>query len=96
MSLTRQDIEKVALLARLRLTHEEAETMAGELGKVIAFVDQLAEANTEAVEPMAHAIELRNVFRKDQVAASLTREEALANAPHHDDRGYLVPAVLGE
>jgi aspartyl-tRNA(Asn)/glutamyl-tRNA(Gln) amidotransferase subunit C len=96
MSLSRRDIEKVALLARLRLSEEEAQTMMAELGKIVAFVDQLAEANTEGVEPMAHAIELRNVFRDDVVAGSLPRDEALANAPHHDDRGYLVPAVLGD
>jgi aspartyl-tRNA(Asn)/glutamyl-tRNA(Gln) amidotransferase subunit C len=96
MSLSRQDIEKVALLARLRLSNDEAQTMTAELGKIVDFVDQLAEANTEGVEPLAHAIELRNVFRADAVAASLPRDEALANAPHHDDRGYLVPAVLGD
>ena len=45
---------------------------------------------------MAHAIEVANVFRDDLVTPSLPREEALSNAPHHDDRGYLVPAVLGE
>jgi aspartyl-tRNA(Asn)/glutamyl-tRNA(Gln) amidotransferase subunit C len=96
MSLSRQVIDKVALLARLRLSDDEAEMMTTELSKVVAFVDQLADADTEGVEPMAHAIELRNVFREDQVAASLPREDALANAPHHDDRGYLVPAVLGD
>jgi len=96
MSLSRKDIEKVALLARLRLTEAEAETMTAELGKIVSFVDQLAEVNTDGVEPMAHAVELRNVFRADMVAPSLSRENVLANAPHHDDRGYLVPAVLGD
>ena len=96
MSLSRQEIEKVALLARLRLSDTEAATMTVELGKVVAFVDQLAEVNTDSVEPMAHAMELRNVFRHDVVVPSLPREDALANAPHHDDRGYLVPAVLAD
>jgi aspartyl-tRNA(Asn)/glutamyl-tRNA(Gln) amidotransferase subunit C len=96
MSLSRQDIEKVALLARLRLSDEEAQTMTAELGKIVAFVDQLAEVDTDGVEPMAHAIELGNVFRDDHVAPSLPREEALVNAPHRDERGYLVPAVLGD
>jgi Asp-tRNA(Asn)/Glu-tRNA(Gln) amidotransferase C subunit len=41
-------------------------------------------------------MELRNVFKADQIQPSLPRDEALANAPHHDDRGYLVPAVLGD
>jgi aspartyl-tRNA(Asn)/glutamyl-tRNA(Gln) amidotransferase subunit C len=96
MSISRQDIEKVALLARLQLTNDELDAMTGQLAEIVAYVDQLAEVDTEGVEPMAHAIELKNVFREDQVHASLPREEALANAPHHDDRGYLVPAVLGD
>jgi len=96
MAITRQDIEKVALLARLQLTEAEATAMSDELGQILAYVDQLAQVNTEGVEPMAHAIERENVFRDDQVTPSLPRDEALAAAPHHDQRGYLVPAVLGE
>ncbi len=96
MSLTRTDVEKVALLARLRLTDAELETITGQLAQIVDYVDQLGEVNTEGVEPMAHAIEVANVFRDDRVAPSLPRDEALANAPNHDDRGYLVPAVLGE
>jgi aspartyl-tRNA(Asn)/glutamyl-tRNA(Gln) amidotransferase subunit C len=96
MSISRQEIEKVALLGRLRLSDVEADTMTAELGKIVAFVDQLAAANTDGVEPMAHAMEISNVFRDDCLAASLPREDALANAPHHDGRGYLVPAVLGD
>jgi aspartyl-tRNA(Asn)/glutamyl-tRNA(Gln) amidotransferase subunit C len=96
MSLSRSDVEKVALLARLRLTDAELETITGQLAQIVGYVDQLGEVNTEGVEPMAHAIEVANVFRDDQVVPSLPREEALANAPHHDSRGYLVPAVLGD
>ena len=96
MSITRQDIEKVALLARLRLTEAELATMTDELGQIVGYVDQLGEVNTEGVEPMAHAIEIHNVFKDDCVEASLPREEALQNAPHHSGEGYLVPAVLGE
>lgn len=96
MSISRPDIEKVALLGRLRLSDAEAETMTAELGKIVTFVDQLAEVNTEGVQPMAHAMELSNVFRDDRLAPSLPCEEALTNAPHHDGRGYLVPAVLGD
>jgi aspartyl-tRNA(Asn)/glutamyl-tRNA(Gln) amidotransferase subunit C len=96
MSLSRSDVEKVALLARLRLTDAELETITGQLADIVGYVDLLSEVNTNGVEPMAHAIELANVFRDDKVAASLPRGEALGNAPHHDERGYLVPAVLGE
>lgn len=96
MSLSRSDVEKVALLARLQLTDSELETITGQLAQIVGYVDQLSEVDTEGVEPMAHAIEVANVFRNDAARPSLSREEALANAPHHDDRGYLVPAVLGE
>jgi len=96
MSISRADVEKVALLARLHLTDAELETITGQLAQIVGYVDQLGEVNTDNVAPMAHAIEVTNVFRDDQVAPSLPRDEALANAPHHDGRGYLVPAVLGE
>jgi aspartyl-tRNA(Asn)/glutamyl-tRNA(Gln) amidotransferase subunit C len=96
MSISRQDIEKVALLARLQLTEDEISKMTAELAQIVGYVDQLSEVETDGIEPMAHAIELSNVFRDDIVAESLSRDAALANAPHHDDRGYLVPAVLGE
>ena len=96
MSISRQDIEKVALLARLQLTDDELSKMTAELAQIVGYVDQLGDVGTEGVEPMAHAIEIANVFRDDAVAESLPREEALANAPHRDERGYLVPAVLGE
>jgi aspartyl-tRNA(Asn)/glutamyl-tRNA(Gln) amidotransferase subunit C len=96
MSISRQDIEKVALLARLQLTEDELSKMTTELAQIVGYVDQLGEVNTDGIEPVAHAIEIKNVFRDDAVAPSLPRDEALANAPHHDDRGYLVPAVLGE
>jgi aspartyl-tRNA(Asn)/glutamyl-tRNA(Gln) amidotransferase subunit C len=96
MSISRQDIEKVALLARLQLTEDELSKMTLELAQIVGYVDQLGEVNTDGIEPMAHAVATANVFRDDAFAASLPREEALANAPHRDERGYLVPAVLGE
>ena len=96
MSISRQDIEKVALLARLQLTDDELSKMTVELAQIVGYVDQLSEVYTSGIEPMAHAIETANVFRDDMVVASLPRDEALANAPHRDDRGYLVPAVLGD
>ena len=96
MSLSRDDVEKVALLGRLRLSGDELERMTAQLTAIIDYVQQLADLNTDDVEPMAHAVELNGVFRADQLQESLPREEALANAPHHDGVCYLVPAVLGE
>jgi aspartyl-tRNA(Asn)/glutamyl-tRNA(Gln) amidotransferase subunit C len=96
MSLTREEVEKVSLLARLLLTEGEIEKMTEQLGAILEYMELLAEVDTTDVEPMAHAIEISNVFRADGVQPSLDRESALANAPHRDAECYLVPAVLGE
>lgn len=96
MSLTAADVEKVALLARLELSPAQLEAMTADMGQIVGYVDQLAEVDTTNVEPMVHAIELHNVSKDDALAASLPRGEALANAPNHNDEGYLVPAVLGD
>ena len=96
MSLARQDVEKVSLLARLQLSPQELDTLTAQLGAIVGYVEQLAELNTDGVEPMAHALDMSNVFRADNVAPSLSSKQALASAPHHDAEFYLVPAVLGE
>ena len=96
MSLTRAEVEKVSLLARLLLAPEELDTLTTQLSQVVDYMHLLSELDTEGVEPMAHAVEMSNIFRDDEVRPSLDRKEALANAPHHDDEYYLVPAVLGE
>jgi aspartyl-tRNA(Asn)/glutamyl-tRNA(Gln) amidotransferase subunit C len=96
MSLNRVDVEKVALLARLRFSPAELDLLTAQLAQVVGYVEQLGELDTEGVQPMAHAVEVTNVFRDDLVTPSLPREQALANAPHHDGASFLVPAVLGE
>ena len=94
MSLTRKEVEQVALLARLKLSDGELEMMTSQLGKVLHYIEQLGELNTDDVEPMAHAVEVANVFAEDEPRDSLPREEALRNAPKRDDECYRVPAVL--
>jgi aspartyl-tRNA(Asn)/glutamyl-tRNA(Gln) amidotransferase subunit C len=96
MSLTRQEVEKVSLLARLELSPAELDTMTAQLGQIVGYVEQLGELDTQGVEPMAHALDIDNVFAEDQVRPSLPRDEALANAPQRDREFYLVPAVLGD
>lgn len=96
MSLSRDDVEKVSLLARLQLSDAQLDAMTEQLGRIVQYVEQLDELDTSDVEPMAHAIELSNVFADDAARPSLPREQALSNAPKHDDECYRVPAVLGE
>ena len=96
MSLTRADVEKVSLLACLRLTPDELDALTLQLGEVVGYVEQLGELDTRDVEPMAHAMDLANVFADDTLLPSLDREQALANAPKRDAECYRVPAVLGD
>lgn len=96
MSLDRETVQKVSLLARLRLSEDEFDTMTEQLGKIVGYIDQLNELDTDNVEPLSHAVELTDVFADDAVQPSLPREDALANAPKNDEACYRVPAVLGE
>lgn len=96
MAISRQQVEKVSLLGRLLLSAEEIDKMTDQMDQILAYMDLLAEVDTEAVEPMAHALDVSDVFRDDRVRASLPRDRALANAPNRDDECYRVPAVLGE
>jgi len=92
--LTRTDVEKVARLARLKLTDGELDMFTTQLGKVLEYVDVLNEVDTSDVEPMAHVADITNVFREDKAGTSLPREKALANAPKTDGKYFLVPQIL--
>ena len=96
MSLTREEVEQVSRLARLRLSESELNGMTFQLGRILEYIEQLSELDTDDVQPMAHGVELYNVFRPDQPRPSLDREEALANAPKRDGECYRVPPVLGD
>jgi len=94
--LTREEVEKVSLLARLRLSDEELTTMTAQMSQIVSYVELLNEVNTDDVEPMAHAVEQHNIFAADEVCESLPRESALQNAPKRDEECFRVPAVLGD
>jgi aspartyl-tRNA(Asn)/glutamyl-tRNA(Gln) amidotransferase subunit C len=95
-SLDRKAVAKVASLARLALEEAELDRMTRELSGIVGFVSTLAEIDTTSVEPLAHPLESKNVFREDAVKPSLPRDQALAAAPKHDGECFLVPAVLGD
>ncbi len=94
MSMTAEEVAKVALLARLRLAPGELELFTGQLNAIVGFVEQLGELDTTGIEPLAHGVEVHNVFREDVRGPSLPREDALANAPKRNVESFLVPAVL--
>jgi len=89
-------VRKIAKLARLAVTDEEVGRLSDQLSSIVGFVSQLSELDTSAVEPLAHPLDMVNVFRPDDVRPSLDRKNALAGAPKHDGECFLVPPVLGE
>ena len=96
MSLSAEEVRKVADLARLELAEADVQTMARQLSAIVDYINQLQQVNTDGVEPLAHALELHDVFRDDVPDKSLSEDEALANAPARKDNFYSVPAVFGE
>ena len=94
MPLTVSEVAKVALLARLRVDPAQLETFTEQLNSIVDYVAQLQELDTTGVEPLAHGVEVRNVFRDDRCGPALDREKVLANAPERNQVAFLVPAVL--
>lgn len=95
MTLSVDEVIRVANLARLSLSPAESSEMAGQLSKIVDLVNELSGLDTEGVEPLVHAIEISNVLAEDETRPSLPRESVLQNAPASDDECFRVPAVLG-
>lgn len=95
MALSREQVAKIAHLARLSFSDAELDDLTIQLGKIVGLVDELSSVNTDGVEPMVHAIELENVLKADEIQPSLARGKALSNAPDADDECFRVSAVLG-
>jgi len=95
MSLSRQDVEKIAHLARLAITESEMPTYVKSLSSIVAFVDELSKVDTGQVEPMAHPLEgQRQRLRPDAVTEVDRHERYQANAPAVKAGLYLVPRVI--
>jgi aspartyl-tRNA(Asn)/glutamyl-tRNA(Gln) amidotransferase subunit C len=82
----------VAKLARLKVSDEEVERMAGELSGILEHVDRMGKLDLEGVEPTSHVVELENVLRDDEPWQSLPRDVALAPAPEPYEGAFRVPS----
>jgi aspartyl-tRNA(Asn)/glutamyl-tRNA(Gln) amidotransferase subunit C len=94
--LTRDDVAKVALLARLELSDAELDLYTEQLGAVLDHADDVAALDLADVPPTAHPLPLVNVLRPDVVGPCADRDEVLSQAPSVEDRRFRVPAILGE
>jgi aspartyl-tRNA(Asn)/glutamyl-tRNA(Gln) amidotransferase subunit C len=90
--IDRDQVLHVAKLARLKLTDDEVDRMAGELSKILEHVETMSRLDLEGVEPTSHVVDLTNVLREDVPRPGLDRETALAQAPDAADGGFRVPS----
>ena len=84
----------MAVLARLDLTPDEQEQLAGQLGRILEYMDKLNELDTEDVEPLSHAVDVVNVLRPDRAVNQPQTEALLRNAPARDDDFLSVPKII--
>ncbi|MCS3860799.1 aspartyl-tRNA(Asn)/glutamyl-tRNA(Gln) amidotransferase subunit C [Salinibacter ruber] len=94
MSVTRDDVQHVAQLARLDFSEEEEARMAEELSEILGYVEKLDELDTAGVPPMSHVLDVTNVFRSDEIKERIDRGKALEPAPDADNEHFLVPQVV--
>lgn len=94
MKISREEVEHVALLARLELTEDELITNTEQLNSILDYAAMLEKLNTDDIKPTAHAVPLHNVLREDQVKPSIDRKKALANAPDAEDGFFKVPRIV--
>lgn len=90
----RIDIEKVARLARIKLSEEEKVIFGNQLEQILNYMEQLNRLDTQGIEPTSHAIPIFNIFREDEVRPSVPREEVLGIAPSQEDGHFKVPRII--
>ena len=94
MSLSKEEVKKVANLARLHITEKEEEEFAPQLNAILDYFEQLKELDTENVQPTTRAIELSNITREDKQKTYEDRESLLNSAPEREEDFFRVPKIL--
>jgi aspartyl-tRNA(Asn)/glutamyl-tRNA(Gln) amidotransferase subunit C len=94
MEITKQDVEHIAMLARLNLREDEIDLFVAQLSNILSYVVNLNELDTTVVEPTSHVLSLSNIMRNDTPGISLQQDTALMNAPDHTDSFYRVPKII--
>ena len=90
----RDEVFKIAALAKLHLSEEEVSLYTDQMNEILEYMKQLDELDTEDVEPLSHVLDQINMTRPDEEKTSLSRDEALQNAPETDGEYFIVPNVI--
>lgn len=96
MALSDEEVRKVALLARLELSSEEVTEQAKHLNNLLLQFEALQDLDVTGIDPTSHSHPVFNVLRADVIRPSLSREQALVNAPEQRDGCFVVPRIVGE
>ncbi len=94
MKITKEEVEHVALLARLEFSEKEMERFTTQMNSILEYMEKLAELDTAQVEPTFHAVAQNNVFRADQAKPSIPQDLSLSNAPDGDRGFFRVPKII--
>ncbi|MFL6240980.1 MAG: Asp-tRNA(Asn)/Glu-tRNA(Gln) amidotransferase subunit GatC [Actinomycetes bacterium] len=94
--ITRDDVAHLGRLARLALSDDDLDNFAGQLDVILGAVARVGEVAADDIPPTSHAVPLTNVFREDELAPSLTRDDVLAAAPAAEDGRFRVPRILDD
>ena len=94
MSVTKDDVRKVARLSRIAVDDSRLETLAGELNGILGWIDQLNEVDIDGVEPMTSVVEASLPMREDNVTDGEKSDQVLANAPKTEDGFFVVPKAV--
>ena len=94
MKINKEIITKLSSLSKLKFNNEETELISEDLSKMVNFINQLKEIDTEGIEPLIHMNEEMNNWREDKLGEVLDQEKALSNSPTKDSTYFKLPKVL--
>ena len=94
MKITREEVQQIAVLARLDLAADEQKQLVGQLNHILEYMDKLNELDTDTVEPLSHAVDVVNVLRPDKAVNQPQTEGMLQNAPARDGDFLSVPKII--
>ena len=94
MSINKEEIKKIAHLARITVSQEELEQVEKKLVGILTLIEKMQEVNTDSIEPMSHALDINQPLREDKVTEKDIRDKSLSLAPHSEQSLFIVPQVI--
>ena len=94
MSINKEEIKKIAHLARITVSQEELEQVEKKLVGILTLIEKMQEINTDSIDPMSHALDINQPLREDKVTEKDIRDKSLSLAPHSEQSLFIVPQVI--